>query len=56
MIELHSYDMDLLSVANTYVEDNATTLQMMGFTKTAGKIFQLYDNFNMHWCTCSTHE
>ncbi len=32
------------SVANTtYVEDNATTLQRMGLTKTAGKIFQWYD-------------
>ncbi len=51
-------------VANTYVEDNATTLQMMGLTKAAGIIFQWYDNFNMlvsngkdmRWCTCSTHE
>ena len=31
------------SVANTYVEDNATTLQIMGLTKTAGIIFQWYE-------------
>ncbi len=42
MIELHSYDMDLLfhKVSSKYVEDNATTLQMMGLTKTAENIFQ----------------
>ncbi len=45
MIELHSYDMDLLfhKVSSKYVEDNATTLQMMGLTKAAGIIFQWYE-------------
>ncbi len=42
MIELHSYDMDLLfhKVSSKYVEDNATTLLIMGVTKKVGKIFQ----------------
>ncbi len=41
MIELHSYDMDLLfhKLSSKYVEDNANTLQMMGLTKGTGQIF-----------------
>ncbi len=53
----------MLSVA-IYVEDNATTLKMMGLTKTADKIFQWYEYFDvvmsngkgLLWYTCLTHE
>ena len=46
MIESHSMTWIycfIKSVANTYVEDNAITLQRMELTKTAGKIFQWYE-------------
>ena len=41
MIESHSYDMDLLfhKVSSKYVEDNATTLQMMDSLKQLVKYF-----------------
>ncbi len=47
MIELHIYDMDLLfhKISSKYVEDNATTLEMIGLTKTAEKIFKWYETF-----------
>ncbi len=41
------------SVANTYyVEDNSTTLQMMGLTQTAGKIFHLQEFYTRFRSCC----
>ncbi len=45
MIELHSYDIDWLfhKVSSKYVEDNATTLQMMDSLKLLVKYFNDID-------------
>ncbi len=45
MIELHIYDMDLLfhKVSSKYIEDNATTLQIMDSLKQLIKYFNDID-------------
>ncbi len=49
MVDFQNYDLDLQfrKISSKYVEDNASTLQMMRLTETAGSIFPWYDNFDL---------